>query len=81
MLHREGHSSIIDEIVDDGVTPDLIVLSVGGGGLMSGVLTGMHRHGWTDIPLLAMETMGAQSLNACTMSGEWEVLDNITRYI
>ncbi|MGM5012036.1 MULTISPECIES: hypothetical protein [Rhizobium] len=31
----KGHSTIIDEMVDDGIDPDLIVLSVGGGGLLS----------------------------------------------
>ena len=81
-LYREGHSSIIDEVAAQlhGLTPDLVVLSVGGGGLMNGVLTGMHRAGWTDVPLLAMETEGARSLNACAEAGKWVELDDITRY-
>ena len=61
-----------------GVTPDLVVLSVGGGGLMNGVLEGMARVGWTQVPLLAIETQGAHSLNACVAAGEWVELDDIT---
>lgn len=79
---RTGHSSMVDEIQSQlrGVVPDLVVLSVGGGGLMNGVLEGMHRIGWTDIPLLAMETHGCHSLNDCAQAGKWTQLDEITRY-
>jgi L-serine/L-threonine ammonia-lyase len=76
----EGHASIVEEIQEQlqGVTPDLVVLSVGGGGLMNGVLEGMARVGWTQVPLLAIETQGAHSLNACVAAGEWVELDDIT---
>jgi L-serine/L-threonine ammonia-lyase len=76
----EGHASIVEEIQEQlhGVTPDLVVLSVGGGGLMNGVLEGMARVGWTQVPLLAIETQGAHSLNACVTAGEWVELDDIT---
>ena len=63
----------------DGVAPDVVVLSVGGGGLMCGVLEGMHRLGWDKVPLVAVETEGAASLNACANTGEWVELDDITR--
>lgn len=59
--------------------PSVVVLSVGGGGLMSGVLQGMHEVGWTDIPLVAMETKGADSLDAAVRAGELVTLDKITR--
>lgn len=62
-----------------GLTPDLVVVSVGGGGLMNGVLEGLHRVGWDTIPVLAMETEGADSLNACVKAGKWVSLDKITR--
>lgn len=55
-----GHSTIVDELVEDGHRPDLIVLSVGGGGLLCGVIEGLHRHA-LDIPVLAVETSGASS--------------------
>ena len=63
-----------------GLTPDLVVLSVGGGGLLNGVLTGLHRVGWTSVPVLALETQGAHSLYACAKAGKWVELDDITRY-
>ena len=47
---------------------------------MNGVLTGMHRVGWTTVPVLALETEGAESLNACAKVGKWVELDDITRY-
>ena len=62
-----------------GIVPDLVILSVGGGGLMNGVLEGLHRVGWGEIPLLAMETEGADSLAACDKAGKWVELDDITR--
>lgn len=63
----------------DGDTPAVIVVSVGGGGLMNGVLEGMQRVGWGNVPLVAMETVGADSLNACVRAGDWVELPDITR--
>lgn len=82
-LLRYGHASIVEEIKDQlhGLTPDLVVVSVGGGGLMNGVLEGLHRVGWASVPVLAMETQGADSLNACVKAGKWVALDKITRYL
>lgn len=72
---------MVDEIKSQlrGVVPDLVVLSVGGGGLMNGVLEGLHRVGWEDVPVLALETQGCHSLNECVRTGEWTQLDKITR--
>ena len=44
--------------------PSLIVCSVGGGGLITGILEGLEKENWQDVPVLAMETKGAESLNA-----------------
>jgi L-serine/L-threonine ammonia-lyase len=41
-----------------------VVVSVGGGGLLCGVLEGMHNAGWLDVPVLAAETRGADSFAA-----------------
>ena len=78
---RSGHASMVEELQCQlhGLVPDLIVVSVGGGGLMNGVLEGLYRVGWSDVPLLAMETEGADSLNACAKAGEWTQLPEITR--
>lgn len=56
-----GHATLIDEIVDAGVRPDVVVAAVGGGGLACGLLEGMEHHGWHDVPLIAVETQGADS--------------------
>ncbi|UCF86398.1 MAG: pyridoxal-phosphate dependent enzyme [Desulfobacteraceae bacterium] len=72
-----GHASIVEEIAHDGLKPDTIVLSVGGGGLLCGVLEGMHRVGWTKIPIIAVETEGAASFAASVEAGRLVTLDKI----
>lgn len=57
----QGHATMIDEVVRTGVKPDAIVLSVGGGGLLCGVVEGLRRNGWNDVPVIAVETEGADS--------------------
>ncbi len=74
----KGHSSMIHEIVDAGVRPRAIVVSVGGGGLLCGLLEGMHEVGWTDVPILAVETEGAASFAAAVRAGHLVTLDRIT---
>lgn len=74
----EGHSSIIDEIHASGVVPDALVVAVGGGGLLCGVLEGMHRVGWVETPLIAVETEGAASLHASIENGKPTTLAKIT---
>lgn len=56
-----GHASMVDEMAQAGDAPDAIVLSVGGGGLLCGVLEGLHRNGWSTVPVIAVETLGADS--------------------
>ncbi|WP_343636932.1 pyridoxal-phosphate dependent enzyme [Roseateles sp.] len=74
----DGHATMIEEAATQCPKPDAVVLSVGGGGLMSGVLQGMHAAGWSDVPLVAAETVGAESLNASIAAGELVTLDAIT---
>jgi len=73
----EGHSSIIDEISHAGLTPDAVVLSVGGGGLLCGVVQGMKRNHLEDVPILAVETKGADSLHAASMAKKHIGIDGI----
>ena len=55
----EGHSTLVDELKEQcSEQPDMIILSVGGGGLMCGVMQGLIRNGWTDTTILAVETEG-----------------------
>ena len=74
----EGHASIIDEISNVGITPDAVVLSVGGGGLLCGVVEGLKRNNWKDIPILAVETKGADSFCAASLANKHVGIDSIS---
>jgi len=58
--------------------PDAVVLSVGGGGLLCGVAEGLHRHGWSDVPIMAVETHGADSFSQSVAAGSRVELAAIT---
>lgn len=72
-----GHASLVDEVAEAGLKPDAVVLSVGGGGLLSGVVEGLKRNGWGDVPVLAVETEGAASLHAAMQAGHSVELERI----
>lgn len=72
-----GHASMIDEVAAAGFKPDAVVLSVGGGGLLSGVVEGLQRNGWHEVPVLAVETDGAASLHAAIAAGHTVELPGI----
>jgi L-serine/L-threonine ammonia-lyase len=55
-----------------------VVVSVGGGGLLCGLLEGLHQVGWKDVPVLAVETEGAASFAASVRAGCLVTLDRIT---
>lgn len=74
----QGHASMIDETARAGVKPDAVVLSVGGGGLLCGVAEGLHRNGWTDMPVIAVETEGAASFAQSVEAGYRVELTAIT---
>lgn len=64
-----GHATLVDEVARAGLKPDAVVLAVGGGGLLVGIAQGLHRQGWVDVPILAVETEGAASLHAAIEAG------------
>ena len=74
----KGHATMVDEVVRSGVKPDGIVLSVGGGGLLCGVIEGLHRNGRNDLPVIAVETAGADSFAQAARAGERIELAGIT---
>ena len=74
----DGHGTIIDEAFRQGPRPDAIVLSVGGGGLLSGVVAGMDRNGWEEVPVIACETAGADCFAQALAAGEVVELKGIT---
>uniref|UniRef100_A0A8C6V7M9 L-serine ammonia-lyase n=1 Tax=Neogobius melanostomus TaxID=47308 RepID=A0A8C6V7M9_9GOBI len=78
-VYMEGHTSLVKELEQDlREKPGAVVLSVGGGGLLNGVVEGLRRAGWNDVPIVAMETIGAHSLNAAMKAGELVTLPEIT---
>ena len=73
----QGYAGMIDEIAVAGAKPEVIVLCVGGGGLLCGVIEGLHRNDWTDVPIITVETEGAESLAASVREGHLVELDSI----
>lgn len=73
----EGHATLIDEVVQAGVRPGVVVVAVGGGGLMCGVVDGLRKHG-LDAPVIAVETHGAASFHDAMQAGEPVTLPAIT---
>jgi L-serine/L-threonine ammonia-lyase len=71
----DGHATMIDEVAHAGsrpaqFKPDVVVLSVGGGGLLCGVVEGLHRNRWGTVPVVAVETAGADSYARSLQAGE-----------
>ncbi|KPI45890.1 L-serine dehydratase [Cyphellophora attinorum] len=89
----EGHSTMIGEIeaqmreLGEEDRPNAIVCSVGGGGLLSGVIQGAQKAGWvgreaasngTKTKIIATETVGAESLHKSLEAGKQVTLPGIT---
>lgn len=74
----EGHASLIDEVLDQGLEFDAVVTAVGGGGLFAGIVQGLRRHGLDAIPVIAVETEGAASLHESLKAGQAVTLPAIT---
>ncbi len=72
-----GHATMVHEIAQAGVKPGIVVVAVGGGGLLCGLLQGMHEVGWNDVPVLAVETEGAASFAKSVQAGQLVTLDRI----
>jgi len=69
----EGNSSLIEELAAHSEfqknPPDVVICSVGGGGLMSGICQGLEKAGWKDTTLVVSETTGANCLAAAIRNG------------
>nr|KAF6282778.1 serine dehydratase [Myotis myotis] len=75
----DGHTSIVKELKETlSAKPGVIALSVGGGGLLCGVVQGLQEVGWGDVPIIAMETKGAHSFHVATSVGKLVPLDQVT---
>ncbi len=73
----EGHASLIEEVAAQGPKPGVVVVAVGGGGLLCGILDGLRRVGWRDVPVVAVETEGAASFKAAADAGRPVTLESI----
>ncbi|NXI46223.1 SDSL protein, partial [Galbula dea] len=75
----QGHASLVQELKDSlDSKPDAILLAVGGGGLLAGVVAGLHQVGWHDVPIVAAETWGAHSFHVALEAGQLVSLPDIT---
>jgi L-serine/L-threonine ammonia-lyase len=89
----EGHSSLMHELKQQladmhnsssllngssNKAPDAIICSVGGGGLFNGIMQGLEQIGWSSTQVVALETVGADSLSAALKAGELVTLPGIT---
>ncbi|NWW83265.1 SDSL protein, partial [Climacteris rufus] len=75
----EGHASLVRELRDSlEAKPDALVVAVGGGGLLAGVVAGLHGVGWQDVPIIAAETRGAHSFHEALKAGRLVTLPDIT---
>lgn len=74
----KGHSSLIDECYKQIGRPDKVVVSVGGGGLLCGVLHGLKNYGWTETKIITTETHGAASFYQSWKAGKIISLNQIT---
>jgi L-serine/L-threonine ammonia-lyase len=74
-----GHSSLVDEVLEQlgGDKPGAIVVSVGGGGLLCGVLEGCARQQLLETKVIASETEGASSFGQAWEKGEVVILPGI----
>lgn len=74
----QGHATLIDEVVRTGVAFDAVFTSVGGGGLLAGIVEGLQRNGLRHVPVVAVETEGAASFAAALAAGKPVTLPTIT---
>jgi len=73
----DGHATLVDELAETGVHFDAIALSVGGGGLFSGIAQGCFNHDWQNIEFITAETEGAASFAKSLEAGKLVTLDKI----
>lgn len=75
-----GHASLVDELAAQLAPrrPSAVVVSVGGGGLLLGVVTGLRNNGWEHVPVVAAETRGADSFAQMAHARKVVTLDGIS---
>lgn len=67
----QGHASLVTELAADlSEPPAAVAVSVGGGGLLLGTVTGLRDAKWAHVPIIAAETIGADSLSKALQAGQ-----------
>jgi len=69
----DGNATLIDEAFEEtGLVNafDVVICSVGGGGLLAGVVQGLQRNRLSRVPVIAVETEGAASFYAAVQAGQ-----------
>ncbi|GAO51393.1 tryptophan synthase beta subunit-like PLP-dependent enzyme [Saitoella complicata NRRL Y-17804] len=75
----DGNASMVRELkLQLDKKPGAIVCAVGGGGLLAGILHGLREVGWDDVPVVAVETVGAASFHASMTAGSLTTIPAIT---
>jgi threonine dehydratase len=76
-----GQGTVAREVLDQlGVTPDVVVMPVGGGGLAAGMATYLRAHA-PDAELIGVEPAGAASMTAALRAGEPVTLAHIDPFV
>ncbi len=75
-----GQGTVATEIVDQlGTAPDVLLVPVGGGGLLSGCLTWLNQR-WPRTRVVGLEPLGAASMQAALKAGHPVQLDHIDTF-
>ena len=76
-----GQGTVAREIVDQlGEAPDVVIVPVGGGGMISGVTTWLAEH-CPDTKVIGVEPAGASCLQAALAAGERVELESIDTFV
>ena len=73
----DGNATAIDECTEQMEVPDLVVVSVGGGGYFCGVAEGIERNNWDKTKIITAETHGTASMKRAVEAKELITLDKI----
>jgi L-serine/L-threonine ammonia-lyase len=65
----DGNATLISEAAKQMGRPDAVLLSVGGGGLLCGVMQGLYDCNWEGSAVIAAETEGSASYAAALAAG------------
>lgn len=71
-----GHGTLGLEILDDGPTPDVVLVPVGGGGLISGVASAIKLSN-PHVKVIGVEPVGAPGMTQALTAGEAVHLDAV----